>query len=569
VNRRLTANYLALVILGLGVFTFAYSLWIVFRTHSPTLYQDQWSIAFLLRQYDGRIPWEAIWQRHNEHRIPITQIACYIDLIYFGGSNAFLLSLIWISQIAHWFLFVLAVHRWGPKSLAFLGTLAGFGLYAFFSPIQLDNLIWGFQVQFIQVGLFASLASFCLIVFWRRADSKWLAAALGAALLAELSFSSGMLIWPILLLLAIGMRLSKRDFAWIIGTAAVAMGVYFRGYTEDANHGSLLGNLARLHDFGQFLLNYFVFSWNPHEATGRRWAVPWELLTIGLAGWALFEAGRAVIRGLDRSRPLDAFCFALLFFSLGTAMLTAAGRISFGVFLSFESRYQTIALLFWVAVATLGLQRLRPKIAWVQAALVVLLIAGTFRFPRLEAEADARQQAALLAYDTMAKGHFDDSDRIWWVYPNTEAAASTYQYLAAHHLAAPIAVPPHEYPALPAEPQKRDKFCIGSFDFLYPPSGERKQWIANGWAWDVVHASIPDRVAIRYEDGSMAAVAQLGLPRADVVRLLPEVSLGDTGWRALIPERDGRPEKLKVFAFRADLQTECLVGERAMTRPPQ
>jgi len=31
-------------------------------------------------------------------------------------------------------------------------------------------------------------------------------------------------------------------------------------------------------------------------------------------------------------------------------------------------------------------------------------------------------------------------------------------------------------------------FAWESFDFLFPPSGQRTQWIVNGWAWDATNA---------------------------------------------------------------------------------
>src|SRR5215469_295984 len=88
----------AIIIVLFGVLTAAASAIIVIRTYSPIIQWDQWIVVNELMKHDGHISLPWLWEQHNEHRIPLGDLACYADLKFFGGRNVSLLYEIYFIQ---------------------------------------------------------------------------------------------------------------------------------------------------------------------------------------------------------------------------------------------------------------------------------------------------------------------------------------------------------------------------------------------------------------------------------------------------------------------------------------
>jgi hypothetical protein len=103
--------------------------------------------------------------------------------------------------------------------------------------------------------------------------------------------------------------------------------------------------------------------------------------TIAMGGILLvgYFAGRAL-----RQQSVDKFQLLLVtegLFLLGTALMTASGRVTLGVGQAGSSRYQTPAMLFWATLAALCLlwvEQQKPRFlpALQMAILVPVLLSG-------------------------------------------------------------------------------------------------------------------------------------------------------------------------------------------------
>lgn len=68
---------------------------------------------------------------------------------------------------------------------------------------------------------------------------------------------------------------------------------------------------------------------------------------------------------------------------LSTALLTAFGRIQFGVGQAFAGRYQTPAMIYWAGVVLIRVNRVWPRrFVVVQAILLVVMFASIATFPK-------------------------------------------------------------------------------------------------------------------------------------------------------------------------------------------
>ena len=122
------------------------------RSRSPT---SGASFDFIEARLDGDVGLADFWAQHNEHRIVVARLQFLADYGLFDGTNVFLFAAIAVVVArARRSSFAAAVYLDTRDRLLALGTLA-VGDAATLSPAGWENLTWAFQVQFVQVFLFA------------------------------------------------------------------------------------------------------------------------------------------------------------------------------------------------------------------------------------------------------------------------------------------------------------------------------------------------------------------------------------------------------------------------------
>lgn len=339
----------ASVCVVLGLLMFATTLWGIRLHFSPALFGDQWDggLDFYVALVEGDATrW---WGTHNEHRLLIPRLFFYADFAWFGGRNLFALPAIAVALavlgglVYRVFCLVPGLSR--PDRWAAGGLAAAL----LFSWTQHENLLWGFQIQFVLVFLFA-LAAFALL--WRASQAArcwgWVMGAGVMASASALCMINGLLCFPLVLLMAWWLRLPRRPLALLGAWALLMWGVYFYGFTG-FSHGPAappIGLPERLLAIGAYTLCYL----------GGPLAAGLELPTTAHA-WLAGVAG-AVLLGLtgflalkvayrDRCTPALVLVLTILFV-LASAGATAVGRSSLGF--SFTSRYATPALVAWLCL---------------------------------------------------------------------------------------------------------------------------------------------------------------------------------------------------------------------------
>jgi hypothetical protein len=571
------ARALGYLLLALALYAALVSARIVVQTRSPVLFGDQWVIVDDLQHSHGPFPTERLWHQHNEHRIPLARLASYADLLLFGGRGTFLLILNFFIQLAHLAILLAVLRKFGPGDPRFEIPAAAVCLYAVFAPLQIENFIWGFQTQFLLVLCAASLA-FAFAV----TQTPPFAGLIAAAWLAELSLSNGVLIWPILSLVAFGLGYSRRRQIQlgVIGAASVA--VYLYGYRTPFYHSSPLDSLLHPVAVLRFVVTYFRFSGDPTMPEGNLWPTFAESITLIAIVWVLTGAVRCFVLRRPGFSRLEWFCYANQLFILSSATVTALGRLRFGAGQATSSRYQGLALLFWACTAILILLRAVARAenskAWIacEALLVVLLLAQPLRFGAVEAFARNRQVNSAKAYSALVR-NTNDREAIQQIFPSVEAVTNWYGYLKSHNLGpdprdfggvAPPAPNPGRLAVYPASdpPQLKGyqiahpEACFGFLDEALPVDGSPHAFTISGWAWERTGARLPGKVALAFPDGSVAQTAEFTLPRPDVQKALPEITALNTGWRTTIQAGPG--VHLRAYAILADQKTACALTDQ-------
>ncbi len=290
-----------------------------------------------------------LFQRHNEHRLFFPRLILFSDYRWFGGLGLFDKAVILLVQGLHAGLFVWLIRRSGAGAAA-ARALSAVVVVLLFSLYQSENFQWAFQVQF--VGVFAC-ASLCCVVFARgleaaRTGRPFAGAMMAAACLAVVatfSMANGILIGPVLVVVAV---MARGRASVILATAAVSAALILAfsfGYHLESDHESaaqMMRHLTRIVAFAAgYLGNFARFGAESQIALGA----------AGLIATAAL-AGRFVLR-----RDPDPVRLALLgiaLFTIGSAALTALGRSADGLDGMTASRYSTGAATFWAATLVHG-----------------------------------------------------------------------------------------------------------------------------------------------------------------------------------------------------------------------
>ena len=302
-SRHRLESSLTVVLLLLGFLAVLTTATIVLQTYSPAYFGDQWQIIHTLLLTHDRPTLASLWALHNEHRIVTGRILCFVDLFFLKGRNVSLFAEIFVFQLLHLFVLAFLIRKFGSLSRNAYWSLVAFVTYCLFSPLQIENFIWAFQVVFILANLFASLCFASAL--WCAGQSRQenvrprtvaLVLSLLFAFLAECSEAHGLLAWPVLILLSFTLNFRLRD-RWITGICAVGASLlYGMGFAAQSPPGSLGNALSTPFTLLKFVLTYLGNSWSPNLPNPSAWPTVIESLTFVIAVGTLVFAACTVWR---------------------------------------------------------------------------------------------------------------------------------------------------------------------------------------------------------------------------------------------------------------------------------
>jgi hypothetical protein len=372
----LAANICSYVILFAGIITILLCVHIVIVSYSSLPYYDGWNEinAVTAHRHPFSVHW--LWGQNNEHRQVIPKLFLNIDLFFFHANQTFLLSSILAIQSLHWILLSWSMRALGRWRGALWRSGTGLAAFCLFCPSQQENFTWGFQICFVLPMFLASVSFVGLLLDSRRrqlgkpGSGRFVALSILAALAATWSLASGNLLWPLLLGMALLLRLGRGTIVSLAVSGFLSTLTYFRHYGTPRQNANPLASLRTPLDLVHYVAVYFGSSWV--RTTG------YTASLIGATG--LLLACFILLRMALRFRSARLFSIQLaatIAFCMLTAFITAAGRLNSGVAQAAQSRYQTTALVFWCGLGLLVLQRLcldRPGGFAFQAAQICILV---------------------------------------------------------------------------------------------------------------------------------------------------------------------------------------------------
>lgn len=349
-----------------SLFVFVCSLCVVmtmlggFLHFSSIPYWDMWDgyINYYMRLSSGDL--SSIWSQHNEHRIVLSRILFFVDIQFFGGEGHFLITLNYLFMFCSVLLFSWLSIKKMRGALNFSGKVVLVAALTawLFLWTQWNNITWAFQSQFFLAQILPLSALIALAIHKQGDQAKhtWFWAAIALGVLSCGAMANGLLALPALVVAGIILRLPAAQISITSIAACVCFVGYFYGYISPASSGAIGENL--MHN-GLEILRYSA------RYLGSPFSAPiggvWGLWAAELAGFVLLFAASVsfyfVILGKIRN-PLDVSLVIFVGFVIASAVITAAGRIEFGITTATSSRYTTPAIMAWAALLCVFVDRI-------------------------------------------------------------------------------------------------------------------------------------------------------------------------------------------------------------------
>ena len=335
-------------------------------------YNDYYGILNLLREGDGFTcdPVRWLTLKSNEHTITLPALVYLANIRVTHGDNrglsvfalALLLTiLVLLYRMARETPGFAPERRWLPALLLSA---------AVFAPVPAHSVVMGFSGAIWFLSNAFSVGALYLLAH-RSTEGAisglWPVALLGA--LGALSYSTNLSLWPALLVAALLLGRSRRDLLPLL-LASLGAGLFFflryrpLPYHPQPNLGhpaTALGHAAVY--LGSFLAGEVV-----------------PALLLGGGGMLLsILLWITLVRRSPESAHRAAPWIGIQVYALGNALGTGIGRSGFGLAQALNSRYGSLAALFWIGGVILFLMCVappggrRPRPAWRRLAVAAVV----------------------------------------------------------------------------------------------------------------------------------------------------------------------------------------------------
>jgi len=558
----------------------------IFQYGVDTPWGDQWDATAtrpLFEKMDaGTLGPADFFAFHNEHRILFPRLlSLAVGTLTYWNIRAELMVLwilaclcsvnLWrVAQETGW-----QDNRNGPWLLLGANLLL-------FSPLQWENLLWGFQI-----GFFLPLATMTACLWTARSLRRPFdfIAAMALCLISTFSIASGFASWfltaPLLLLWNRKMPARSEKIWWSIwtATAVASVGLHFRGLSQPTGHPSPLLAFAHPLEAIQFTLTYLGTPFCTGTALDRLAVAQLSggiLLFLLLASVAYLWHWRRDRTLLPNSLPW----VSLASIALVNAVLTTLGRLGLGTDAAIQSRYVSFAIMLPIGLLFLLTLVLRHRRERTPAALdptrgrlifvslvtaFALLFLGaaihSLQFWRFLQHERLTGKSALLFLHVLdepqalarfvhpshwrLKGWSETIDRLGYLHPPLLRSARVREIAS----------------------DAKDE-ALGELDqFVRSSDGELT---ASGWAILTGRHRVADSVLLAYDnpegDPIIFARVDVAYPRTDVSEGLSDNAYQRCGWlRSWKPEEiPADVRRISAWAFDADNCRAFLIGRASL-----
>ncbi|HEX3996138.1 MAG TPA: hypothetical protein VHX39_33620, partial [Acetobacteraceae bacterium] len=234
---------------------------------------------------------------------------------------------------------------------------------------------------------------------------------------------------------------------------------------------------------------------------------------------------------------------AMAGFLVLTALITAGGRLPFGLQNVFQDRYATNGLLALFCVTAIGIMNLSGDRSWFIGGMTALPVLGLLLVQVNALHPDSNflfQQK--LAGVALRVGAWDD-DSLQALIGNSDYIRQIAPRAKAEHLSI-FANNALGFDAIPDKVSPSSK-CVGNIESITDTKTPGIK-AASGWIYDPLYHEIPANILLVNTSGHVVGQGITGLGRSDVAQVLG-LKKGHFGWKGFFRD-DGGPIKLYAKA---------------------
>lgn len=343
-------NAVAILVLAIVAIVPAALLWHwVSSSWVPLPFWDEWHTPG--SQFEswkrGTLTLAEMFSQHNESRLFFSRLL-YFSLEHFGGWDVRKEIRVVFLGVCVLCLLLWHLLRRTPGATP-ISTLLGWTLMTWtcFAPVQVANFLYGIEIETFFPG-FALLAAAAVNLSRLSFRTKTLL-NITLAFVATYTFANGMLVWALAWPLPSPNECESRPNRWrwlvlYFAIGAISVSSYFVGYHRPSYHPPFVSLNARFLDLLHYIVlwsgNYFASDFLGPFVLG----IGALILFLGATGYAVWTSWRR-----DDWRTFYPWLL-LGAFAVGTATITAFGRLGFGVEQALDNRYVAFSRYFYVAL---------------------------------------------------------------------------------------------------------------------------------------------------------------------------------------------------------------------------
>jgi hypothetical protein len=309
---------------------------------------DEWALLPLFGKWgEHHLSLADLFRQHNEHRILVPKLIYlgFVQLTHWNTKAEMFFSIV-LCGLTSASLFRL-LRQTVPGTIRRHLSLWGAFNLLLFGPAQAENWLWGFQCQvFIPA---ACLVVSLLVLAPPAVERLRFIGAFMLAVLATFSFGNGLLLLPL-----IGLYLSSKSASrrWVLTWAALSAIVLLSYFFAYEHHPAPKAHPASAFDYWIYFIRF-----NGNALGQFPFPFPFRLTLTAIIGTGALlafatSAGRLLRRrGFRGSSALP--WIALGLYAIGSAVIATFGRIHEGTLQAIDSRYSTVSINLFIALAGL------------------------------------------------------------------------------------------------------------------------------------------------------------------------------------------------------------------------
>lgn len=394
---------------------------------------DQWELVTLFQNWHfGQLSFADFFAQHNEHRVLFPRLIMFALAVATGWNILYEIAVnLVLALLIFWFLWLILQRTFVTTRMRVIAAAAV--SLVVFSPIQLENWLWGWQIQWY-LNVLGLVVSVWALYVWRTVTWVKFVVAIAAAIIATYSLASGFFVWLVCIPL-IWFNKDLRHLLWLwLGVAVVAVGSHYIGYIDPAHHPSKLIFLKEPFNFLLYSLVYIVRPLSVDYMVSIPVFVAYAVVYVGALGYIA-------------KRYIEQITIALLpwlslsLYGLCAAATTAISRLGFGIEQAYSSRYSTLSNLILIGGVVLlckiiererseGGSKVHRAAIFLFAATIVIVVAnfgkGAIQMHNRHTELVKMQHCARTA--TSSK-----DDCLLLLYPDKDTVWPRLEYLRSIH----------------------------------------------------------------------------------------------------------------------------------------